>query len=161
MVKRDVIQAFAITLAGLLSLYLSDFGILQNRFLLAFEGYVLLLFFIGSVVLRSVRHGFFATFSALLSVSFLSILHILSLPSYDALAPVSYFAVLLFSFLLNIYVLYGRFIVNKPLFRVYEDSKFALTVAVIATIGTGLALATQEMMEQFGLLLMVGSAVRC
>jgi len=87
---------FAISLIGLLSLYISDFGLLQTPFILAFESYILLLFFIGSILLKSVRHGFLAVYAALMTVSVLAIIHLLSFPSYDAIAPVAYFAVLLF-----------------------------------------------------------------
>ena len=158
MIKRDFITVFAISLIGLLSLYISDFGLLQTPFILAFESYLLLLFFIGSILLKSIRHGFLAVFSALITVSVLAVIHLLSFPSYDAIAPVAYFAVLLFSFLLNLFILHGKFIQNKPLFKIYDDSKGALTTIVIATIFVGLFIASQELMEQFGLLTMVGAA---
>lgn len=159
MIKRDFLTVFAISLIGLLSLYISDFGLLQTPFILAFESYLLLLFFIGSILLKSVRHGFLAVFAALMTVSVLAVIHLLSFPSYDAIAPVAYFAVLLFSFLLNLFILHGKFVRDKPLFRIYDDSKNTLTLIVIATILVGLFIASQELMEQFGLLTMVGAAL--
>ncbi|MBR9689571.1 MAG: hypothetical protein GOV01_01580 [Candidatus Altiarchaeota archaeon] len=159
MVKTNFLQVFGITLASFLSLYLSDFGLLQKPFLVAFMSYLMLLFVIGVVILRSFRWGFKAVFSALVTVSFLSLIHVLSFPSYDPLAPVAYFSVLLLSFLINLYILYARFIQNRPLFKVYDSSKLALTVVIVSTIIVGLILASQELMEQFGILIMVGSAL--
>ncbi|MBR9680910.1 MAG: hypothetical protein GOU98_03750 [Candidatus Altiarchaeota archaeon] len=159
MAINDFIQAFGLTLAAFLALYLSDFGLLQKPFLVAFMGYLGLVFVIGTVILQSFRWSFKATLSALVTVSFLALIHVLSFPSYDPLAPVAYLAVLLLSFLLNLYILYARFIQKRPLFKVYEESKLSITFIVVSTIIAGLIIASLELMEQFGVLTMVGAAL--
>jgi len=148
-----------VSLAGLVSLYWSGFGTLQGPFIVAFLSYLALIFIISSVLLRSFRWGFKASFSALITVSFLSLIHKLSFPSYDSLAPVAYFLVLLLSFLINMIILYGRFVKKKPLFVVYAEYKFAITFVVVSTILVGLLIASQPLLEQFGLLSMVGAAL--
>lgn len=141
------------------SLYYSGFGLLQGPFLVAFMGYLMLVFVIGSVLLKSFRWGFKAAFSALATVAFLSLVHKLSFPAYDSLAPVAYFIVLLLSFLINMIILHGRFVRKKALFIVYAESKFAITFVVVSTILVGLVIASQPLLEQFGLLSMVGAAL--
>ena len=159
MAIRDFLQAFGLTLAAFLALYMSDFGLLQKPFLVAFMGYLGLLFVIGSVLLKSFRWSFKAVLSSLVTVSFLALIHVLSFPSYDPLAPVAYFAVLLLSFLMNLYVLHARFIQKRSLFKVYEESKFSITFITVSTIIAGLIIASLELMEQFGVLTMVGAAL--
>jgi hypothetical protein len=149
----------AVTALALYALYASDFALLQKPFLAAFMGYVALVFVIGSVLLKSFRWGFEATLSALVAVALLAGIHTLSFPAYDPVAPLAYFAVLLLSFLVNLYLLYGRFVRKQPLFQVYERSRLAITFVVVSTMLVGLILASQELLEQFGLLAMVGSAL--
>jgi hypothetical protein len=141
------------------SFYFSGFGLLQGAFLVAFIGYLMLIFVIAAVLLKSFRWGFKAAFSALVTVAFLSLIHKLSFPAYDSLAPVAYFAVLLLSFLINMLILHGRFVKKKALFIVYAESKFAITFVVVSTIIMGLVIASQPLLEQFGLLSMVGAAL--
>lgn len=157
--RRDILLVFAITLSGLLSLYASDFGVLSRPFILAFQSYLFLLLVIGSILLRSVRRGSIAVFSSLMTVAFLSIIHLLSFPSYDALAPVAYLAVLLLSFLLNTYMLFEHYIQKRPLFKVYEEAKLTITLIIVSTIIGGLLIASRPLMEQFGLLTLVGAAL--
>lgn len=159
MSKRDLLQVVLLTALAFLAVYLSDFGLLSKPFLIAFMSYMALIFIIGSVLLRSFRWGFKATMGAFVTVSLLSVIHVLSFPAYDALAPIAYFLVLLLSFLINLYLLHGRFIKEKPLFRVYEESKLAITFVVVSTILVGLIVASDPILEQFGLLTMVGAAL--
>lgn len=156
---RDFLQVFGLTLASFLALYMSDFGLLQKPFLVAFMGYLGLVFVIGVVLLKSFRLGAKAAVSALVTVSFLALIHVLSFPSYDPIAPVAYFLVLLLAFLISLYVLYARFLQNRPLFRVYEESKLSITFIVVSTILVGLIVASMELLEQFGVLTMVGAAL--
>lgn len=157
--KRDLLLVFAIALSGLLSLYASDFSVLSRPFIAAFQSYLLLLLVIGSILLGSVRRGVIAVFSALMTVSFLSVVHLLSFPSYDSLAPVAYLATLLLSFLLNTYMLFEHYLRKRPLFKVYEESKLTITLIIVSAIIGGLLIASRPLMEQFGLLTMVGSAL--
>ena len=157
--RRDILLVFAISLSGLLSLYASDFGVLSRPFILAFQSYLFLLLVIGSILLRSVRRGSIAVFSSLMTVSFLSLIHLLSFPAYDALAPVAYLAVLLLSFLLNSYMLFEHYIQKRPLFKVYEEAKLTITLIIVSTIIGGLLIASRPLMEQFGLLTLVGAAL--
>lgn len=159
MAITDFLQVILLGALSMASLYYSGFGLLQGPFLVAFMGYLLLVFVIGAVLLKSFRWGFKAAFSALVTVAFLSLVHKLSFPAYDSLAPVAYFVVLLLSFLVNMMILYGRFVQKKALFIVYAESKFAITFVVVSTILVGLLIASQPLLEQFGLLSMVGAAL--
>ncbi len=156
--RRDLLLVFTFSAIGILGGYLTSFGMMGPHLVVALGSYSLLLFFVATLLLRSIRKAFYTVYTALVSVATLSFFHMLLFPGYDSVVHLSYFVVLLLSYLLNLYVSYS-YSGDVPLFRLYRERKPIIASAVVSTMLVSLLVASQEVLYYFGILSLVGSAI--
>ena len=157
--RKDIILVVFLTLLGFAAVPFSNLPYMDAHIVFALEGIFLSLFVAATVFLRSLRRGFMVTFASMLTVAYLSLLHILLFPRYDPVAPVSYFAVAFFSFFISLFVAYRHYTSRKPLYQVYEAHKPALAAVFVTFLVVSFVLSFQDILYQFGLLMMAGVAL--